>query len=106
MTDYVLIASRNRLEAADATHCFDLAEDLAASGHTVTVFMVQNGVLTARGGAVTLDAAAAAGVRLLADQFSLHERGISDGQIHNSVLISPLDFVVDRLAAGDKVIWH
>lgn len=106
MANYVLIASRNRLETADADHCFDLATDLAAGGHTVTVFMVQNGVLTARGSAALLDGAAAAGVRLLADGFSLRERGIQDGQIHSSVLISPLDFVVDRLAAGDKVVWH
>ncbi|MEM8816076.1 MAG: sulfur reduction protein DsrE [Pseudomonadota bacterium] len=106
MNHYVLIASKNWREAADANDCFELGAKLAEKGNTVAVFMVQNGVLTACDGAPELLAARDAGVMLLADAFSLRERGISTARINESVRSSTLDFVIDRMAAGDKVIWH
>ena len=106
MDHYVLIASRNSREALDANYCFELGTKLASKGHTVAVFMLQNGVLTACEDAPELLAARDAGVMLLADSFSLRERGISAARLNESVLSTALDFVVDRLAAGDKVIWH
>lgn len=106
MSDYVFIASESRLQSGDATHCLDLAVNLAELGHRVSVFMVQNGVFSARGDDQPLAAAARAGISLLADDFSLRERGISERQVNSSVRVSSIDFVVDRLAAGDRVIWH
>ena len=108
MTGYVLIESRPRHESGDVSRCFELAESLAGEGHRVTLFLVQNGVLTARTGASAgaLDGAIRAGVTLLADDFSLRERGIGDDEIDEGIASSSIDVVIDRLVAGDKVIWH
>jgi intracellular sulfur oxidation DsrE/DsrF family protein len=49
---------------------------------------------------------ARAGVEVLADDFSLRERGIAADKLEPGVTPSPLDLVIDRLAEGAKAIWH
>ena len=51
MADYLLIESRDPFEFRDTVFCTDLARRLADTGNRVTIFLVQNGVLPARGGA-------------------------------------------------------
>lgn len=72
----------------------------------MTFFLAQNGVLPARPSAHsgTLSALAKDGVTVLADDFSLQERGIT--QLAEGVTVSPIDVVVDHLAAGHKTLWH
>ncbi len=109
MGGYLLIESRDPFEASDVTeHFYDLATRLARRGESVTLFLVQNGVFPARPGAHTpaLDAVARAGVDVLADEFSLRERGIAVEQLAPGVSAAALDVVVDRLAAGCKAVWH
>jgi len=43
-------------------------------------------------------------VKVLADDFSLKERGIS--KLAEGIAASPIDVVVDHLAAGHKTLWH
>ncbi len=105
MTSYVLICSSNRFESPDAVNSLHLAKQLAEGGHNVAVFFVQNGVFAAAAADPDLRAAAEIGVRLLADEFALRERGVTQPP-HSMVRAASLDFVVDRLAAGDKVIWQ
>jgi hypothetical protein len=45
-----------------------------------------------------------AGVKILADDFALKERGIS--KLLSGVEIGPIDLVVDHLEAGHKTLWH
>jgi predicted peroxiredoxin len=108
MASYLLIASRDPFESADVGFCHDLAQRLAAAGNRVTLFLVQNGVLPARAGAQASGFAelAQAGVEILADDFSLRERGIPSDRLHQGVKPSGLDIVIDRLAEGAKAIWH
>jgi len=72
----------------------------------VTMFLVQNGVLGARPskGSAGLSALARAGVKVLADDFALKERGVT--QLAEGVAAAPIDVVVDHLAAGHKTMWH
>ena len=42
---------------------------------------------------------------MLADEFSLRERGIGGG-LTEGVASAPLDTVVDQLADGAKTLWH
>ena len=44
-------------------------------------------------------------VTVLADEFSLRERGIAGG-LTEGVASAPLDTVVDQLADGAKALWH
>ena len=104
MSRYVLIESRDPYDSNDTGFCRDLATELAAAKNEVTLFLVQNGVLPARSGDLTK--AAGAGVKVLADSFSLKERGIEENRLVSGVAAAPLDVVLDALAEGAKVIWH
>jgi intracellular sulfur oxidation DsrE/DsrF family protein len=111
MPDYLLIESRDPFECADSTHFLELARSLAAdkqAGGRVTLFLVQNGVLPARRCERSKDLAALAraGVELLADDFSLRERGIPAERLIPEVKAAPIDVVVEHMAAGRKALWH
>ena len=106
MAQYLLIESRDPFESNDVGYYYDLARGLVEDGSQVTLFLVQNGVLAARPSAhsATLDALAQSGVTVLADDFSLQERGIA--RLAEGVAAAPIDVVVDHLAAGHKTLWH
>jgi sulfur relay (sulfurtransferase) complex TusBCD TusD component (DsrE family) len=108
MAKYLIIESRDPFEANDVAHCYDLAASLAKEGNTVTLFLVQNGVFPARQGArsAALASLAKANVEILADEFSLRDRGITPGRMTPGVKAAPLDVVIDHLAAGSKALWH
>ena len=108
MPRYLLIESRDPFDSNDTRFCYDLAQQLAAAKNDVTLFLVQNGVLPVRPGVRSSDLMklAEAGVRVLADRFSLKERGIDENRLALGVAAAPLDVVLDALAEGAKVIWH
>jgi sulfur relay (sulfurtransferase) complex TusBCD TusD component (DsrE family) len=105
---YLLIASDDPFTSKAVESFYGMARDLAGAGHPVTLFLVQNGVLPARRGARAGDLAglAGTGVRILAEEFSLRERGIADTRLADGIQPAPLDHVVDALAAGTKVLWQ
>ena len=108
MASYTLIASRDPFESRETEHLYDLASDLRRQGNEVTLFLVQNGVFAARRSRFSEAVAGLAknGIQILADGFSLRERGISPGALSDGVRIGELDLVVDHLAEGRKVVWH
>jgi predicted peroxiredoxin len=116
MPGYLLIESRDPFESAGVAGFLDLAEGLAMAGNQVTLFLVQNGVLAARHRAQSsvppnlavrsLAGLAGDGVKVLADSFSLQERGISPNALIDGVAVAPLSVVIDDLAAGFKALWH
>ena len=108
MTKYLLIESRDPFDSNDVANYYDLATNLVKEGNEVTLFLVQNGVFPARPGARSdgLTQTAQAGVQVLADEFSLRERGIAAGRLADGVSAAPLDTVIDQLAEGRKALWH
>ncbi|MFY9554293.1 MAG: DsrE family protein [Blastocatellia bacterium] len=106
MAQYLLIESRDPFESKDVGYYYDLAKGLVESGNQVTLFLVQNGVLSARPSAHSdaLSALARSGLTVLADDFSLQERGIAT--LVEGVVAASIDVVVDHLAAGHKTLWH
>lgn len=108
MTKYLLIETRDPFESSDVGFCHDLARQLVAEGNQVILYLVQNGVLPARSGSrpTGLAELLQAGVEVLADDFSLRERGITAGRLQAGIKPSPLDVVIDGMADGSKVIWH
>jgi intracellular sulfur oxidation DsrE/DsrF family protein len=107
MAKYLLIESRDPFEARDAPRYYDLAAELAKEGD-VTMFLVQNGVLPARRcrESQRLTDLAKAGVQVLADEFSLRERGIRADALAQGVRPAPIEIVIDQLAEGRKALWH
>jgi predicted peroxiredoxin len=108
MTDYLMIESRDPFDSSDVANFLALAEGLSKAGNKVTLFLIQNGVLPARHGArsAPLAVLAANGVEVLADDFSLRERGISANRLVPGIKAAPLDTIVDRLADGCRALWH
>jgi sulfur relay protein TusB/DsrH len=109
MTRYLFIESRDPFESRDARFIVATASALKQRGNDVTVFLVQNGVLAARKNARTshLPQLAEAGVTLLADDFSLRERGIRAEEINREIRESSIDDLVDLLVhENTKAIWH
>ena len=108
MDKYLLLESRDPFENNIVARQYDLAVNLVKEGNQVTLFLVQNGVLPARPGSCSslLTNTARAGVEVLADDFSLRERGIAATQLAEGVKAAPLSVVIDQLAEGRKAIWH
>lgn len=106
MTEYLLIESRDPFESNDVGYYYELAKGLQESGNQVTLLLVQNGVLAARPSAQApgLVALVSAGMKILADDFALKERGIT--KLRDGVHAAPIDVVVDHLEAGHKTLWH
>ena len=108
MAKYTLIASRDPFESKEAGHYYDLAEDLVREGNEVTLFLVQNGVFAARKSDASkpVEDLTGKGVTVLADSFSLKERGIPEDRMTAKVKASGLEIIIDHMAEGRKVIWH
>jgi predicted peroxiredoxin len=108
-SDYVFIESRDPFDSADTGFVADTAAALRQRGRSVTVFLVQNGVLSTRGRArrSQVERLTGAGVAVLADEFSLAERGIEAAELAAGVRASGIETLVDLLAQpGTKAIWH
>jgi sulfur relay protein TusB/DsrH len=108
MAKYLFIESRDPFESADSQHFSELLAGIAARQNEATVFFVQNGVLPLRRGARYNDRISeliGRKVRLVADRFSLRERGIS--QVVDGVEVADIDRLVDLLLEpGVKAVWH
>ena len=105
--DFLVIASSDPLASTGASHSSDLALGLARVGQRVGLFLVQNGVVSARRGALFAEreALADAGVTIQADAFSLRERGVGRDAIADGVEVSDLAPILDALGAGTRVLW-
>ena len=109
MTNYLFIESRDPFESRDTEFIEQTATALKQRGHEVTVFLVQNGVLATRtnGRENYLGRLAAAGVTLLADDFSLCERGIQPAELQPGIQRSGMETLVEALVQEKtKAIWH
>jgi sulfur transfer complex TusBCD TusB component (DsrH family) len=106
---YVVIESRDPFESADTTFVSETAASLRRRGRQVTVYFVQNGVLAARAGArgSHVSSLTRAGVTVLADDFSLRERGIERAELSVGVREASIDTLVDLvMQANTKTLWH
>ncbi len=108
MSAYLLIVSRDPFECSEVTHTYELAAQLRAAGHQVALFLVQNAVLPVRVSChpTGLEKIPSTGVEVLADDFSLRERGIPATALRTGIRSAPIDLVVERMAAGWKTVWH
>jgi hypothetical protein len=106
MAGYLLIESRDPFESNDVGYYYGLARGLVEAGNQVTLFLVQNAVLAARPSAQVpqLQALIGSGIKVLADDFALRERGIT--KLLDGIEIAPIEAVVNHLEAGDKTLWH
>lgn len=110
---YLLIESRDPYDAADVPYFFKLAKDLAEQGDDIVLYLVQNGVFSLRKAGRPsalfdwLGGGAKSRVKILADDFSLRERGIQPNELIAEAKVSNVDSLVDFLVEEKrKAIWH
>jgi hypothetical protein len=103
---YLIIESRDPYESSIVARHFDLAVSLRQAGHAVSVLLVQNAVLPVRRLAVrdALAPVLAAGIEVLADEFSLRERGIGMHDV-DGIRYASIGVVVERMADGWKTVF-
>ena len=108
MSNYLIIASEDPYENRRAERMRDLATSLARRGGKVSVYLAQNAVFGARRASRGRHCSTllTESVDVLADEFSLRERGIGSDQLAEGVRPAALDIVIDQLAEGRKVLWH
>lgn len=109
MSNYVFIESRDPFESPDTSFLAETAALLKKRGNDVTVFLVQNGVLATRKQARKshVPQLLESGVTVMADDFSLRERGIQFDECRANVRIAPIDQLVDLVVhENTKAIWH
>jgi len=107
MTAYVLIESRDPFESRDTEFVEQTAIAINERGHSVTVFLIQNGVLAARKDAGRLRRLTEAGLTLLADDLSLRERGIKAEELAQGIQESGIERLFEAIAQENtKAIWH
>jgi sulfur relay protein TusB/DsrH len=109
MSQYLLIESKNPAEGGE--YSFELARQLRAAGHNVSLYLVQDAVFAARrtfeAGQKLVSGAKADNVALLADEISLRQRGLTRDRLSDAVRVSTMDELVDLLMEkSDKAIWH
>ncbi len=106
MTEYLLIESRDPFESRDVGYYYELARGLSEAGNQVSVFLIQNAVLAARSSADVPELLALlnTGIKVMADDFALKERGIT--KFLEGIQIALIDVVVDHLEAGHRTLWH
>ena len=109
MANYIFIETRDPFESHDTRFVEETAAALKNRRNNVTVFLTQNGVLACRRKADDpyVSALIKAGVELLADDFSLSERGIRSEELHEGIRPASIEALVDALVQTDtKAIWH
>ncbi len=109
MSKYLFIESRDPFESPDVRQMYVLAGDLEKEGNDVTIFLIQNGVLATRSGAKAdgIGKLISAGkVKVLADDYSLNERGIESQTMSSGISVATMDQLIDLIVDGPKVVWH
>lgn len=107
MANYLIIASEDPYENRRAERMRDLATSLARRGGKVSVYLAQNAVFGARRASRGRNCSTllTESVDVLADEFSLRERGIDSRALLPGVKVASLDVVIARLAHGWKTFW-
>ncbi len=105
MAKYFLIESQSPFDYPEVNNNYNLASDLAAAGNDVTLFLIENGVLAARSTVASQGLTNIGQVKLLADGFSLDERGIDTTELGSGIEVSSVTSIVDAMSQGQKMMW-
>lgn len=109
MSRYLLIETKGPLDGGE--YAFELGKQLRQLDHDVTVYLLQDGVFTARrrfeAGERLLREAQAHQLAVLADDVSMRQRGLNGDRLADGVRPSSMTELVDLLMErSDKAIWH
>lgn len=109
MSKYLIVETKGPLDGG--SYAFDLGTQLRAERHDVTIYLLQDGVFTARrnfkSGEQLIQDAERTGLTVLADAVSARQRGVVGDRVAKSVSVADMERLVDLLMErSDKAIWH
>ena len=108
MSKFLIVESRDLMEYGESDFALNLARQLKKSGHESTLFLIENGALSARKGSAAstkLTALSKEGVKILAEDLSLKMRGVKEKS--EGISESNMDTLAELILNGtDKVIWY
>lgn len=108
MKRYLIIGSRDLTEYVNGKYLTLMAETLREKGDEVTLFLIENGVVAARGGSKAgkvLNSLSDLGARVLAEDVSCRARGITC--LASGISLSSLDVLADSISEGfDNIVWY
>ncbi len=109
MARYVLVETKSPLDGG--RWAFELGDQLREQKHDVTIYLLQDAVFSARrsfkAGQTLVEDATRRGVRVLADEVSLRQRGVIGDRVAPDVNVSDMGTLVDlMMERSDKAIWH
>ena len=109
LSNYVFIESRDPFHSPGTNAVSKAAVALRKEGHTVTVFLVENGVLGARKQAAKsqVPTIVESGVTVLADDFSLQKRGISMEECAPGLQAGSMAHLIELIVKENtKAVWY
>ncbi len=108
MTPYLLVETRCAWESGDVDGLIALAAQFGAAGHSVDLFLIQNGVLMAADDSPSLaPLAALPSVTVWADGLALAARAIPAERVSTRVCVADFTALVGLMTRpGAKTIWH
>jgi sulfur relay (sulfurtransferase) complex TusBCD TusD component (DsrE family) len=106
---YLLVETKSPLDGGDWS--FDVGTQLRELDHDVTIYLLQDGVFSARGslkaGEELVQSAHKRGLTVLADAVSCRQRGVVGDRVAKTVGVAEMDQLVDlMMERSDKAIWH
>ena len=108
MSKFLIVGSRDLMEYKESDFALNVASQLKKKGHETTLFLIENGALSARKGsegAARLTALSKEGVNVLAEDLSLKMRGVKERA--EGISESNMDALAELILNGaDKVIWY
>ena len=108
MKGMMIVETRDPIAVRDVEWTAGLLGKMRQAGHSCALMLAENGVLGARASAcpAAFSRLVETGVEILADRFALGERGIAEAELHAGISGADLDMVIERLAAGDTILWR
>jgi sulfur relay (sulfurtransferase) complex TusBCD TusD component (DsrE family) len=108
MKKWLIVNTRDAFESHECQAITELAVGLQTAGNTVNVFLVENGVLSARRGTEVsaLTQLLKGGIDVAVDAFSARERGLNSDSLSPGIELAPINYVLDRLSDNWHVIWR
>lgn len=108
MKRFLVVGSRDLTEYVNGQYIPLVVETLREKGHDVTLFLLENGVISAREGSKmgqVLNDLSSKGARILAEDVSCRARGVR--RLVPGIGLSNLDVLADGIADGyDNILWY
>lgn len=108
MAKYLIVNSRDLQEYTSGEYIQNLAGKLQQKGNEITLFLIENGVLSARKGnevGKNLTALTKQGTKVMAEDVACRARGITE--MGEGITQANIDQLADLVIEGStKIIWY